>query len=63
MFAAADAVVLNKADLLQVFEFDLETFRRGVAMVNPDAPVFVVSCRSGDGLDEWMAWLRERMLS
>ena len=63
MFAAADAVVLNKADLLQVFEFDLETFRRGVAMVNPDAPVFVVSCRNGDGMDEWMAWLRERMLS
>jgi hydrogenase nickel incorporation protein HypB len=61
MFAAADAVVLNKADLLAVFEFDLATFRRGVAMVNPHAPVFVVSCRSGDGMDEWMIWLLERM--
>ena len=61
MFAAADAVVLNKADLLAVFDFELDTFRHGVAMVNPDAPIFVVSCRSGDGLDEWMAWLIERM--
>jgi hydrogenase nickel incorporation protein HypB len=61
MFAAADAVVLNKADLLAVFDFDLGAFRRGVAMVNPDAPVFVVSCRSGVGLDEWMAWLLARM--
>jgi len=61
MFAAADAVVLNKADLLQVFEFDLEAFRRGVAMVNPVAPIFVVSCRSGVGMDEWAAWLIERM--
>ena len=60
MFAAADAVVLNKADLLAVFDFDLDTFRRGVAMVNPGAPVFVVSCRSGAGMDKWMAWLLER---
>ena len=61
MFAAADAVVLNKADLLAVFEFDLAAFRRGVAMVNPAAPIFVVSCRSGNGMDEWAAWLQERM--
>lgn len=57
MFAAADAVVLNKADLLQVFEFDLAMFRRGVAMINPDAPIFVASSRTGMGLDEWVAWL------
>jgi|YNPBryantNP2012_1023418.scaffolds.fasta_scaffold06653_2 hydrogenase nickel incorporation protein HypB len=57
MFAAADAVVLNKADVLAVFDFDLDYFRRGVAMVNEKAPVFVVSCRTGEGLDAWMAWL------
>jgi hydrogenase nickel incorporation protein HypB len=61
IFAAADAVVLNKADLLAVFEFDLDAFRRGVAMVNPNAPVFVVSCRSGHGMGEWVAWLLERV--
>jgi hydrogenase nickel incorporation protein HypB len=57
MFAAADAVVLNKSDLAAYFEFDLDSFRRGVAMVNPEAPVFVVSCRSGKGLEDWLAWL------
>ncbi len=57
MFAVADAVVLNKADLLTYFEFDLDTFRRGLAMVNPDAPLFVVSCRTGDGVAEWVRWL------
>jgi hydrogenase nickel incorporation protein HypB len=57
MFAAADAVVLNKADLAAYFDFDLDYFRRGVAMVNPEAPVFVLSCRTGEGLDEWLAWL------
>ena len=57
MFAAADAVVLNKADVLAVFDFDVDYFRRGLAMVNQRAPLFVVSCRSGDGLDAWVAWL------
>ena len=60
MFASADAIVLNKADLLQVFDFDLEAFRRGVAMVNPAAPVFVVSCRSGAGVGEVIDWLLDR---
>ena len=57
MFAAADAVLLNKADLLAYFDFDFGYFRRGLAMVNPDAPLFLVSCRTGDGLDEWVGWL------
>ena len=57
MFAAADAVLLNKADLLAYFDFDLEYFRRGLAMVNPDAPLFVVSCRTGEGMRDWVAWL------
>jgi hydrogenase nickel incorporation protein HypB len=57
MFAAADVVVLNKADVAAVFDFDFEVFQRGVRMVNPQAPIFVVSCRSGQGLDVWVDWL------
>lgn len=60
MFAAADAVVLNKADVMAVFDFDLDSFRRGVAMVNAKAPVFVVSCRTGEGLEAWVAWLNHQ---
>ena len=61
MFTAADVVVLNKADVLAVFDFDLDYFRRGVEMVNPNAPVFVVSCRSGEGMEAWVAWLVARL--
>jgi len=57
IYAVADAVVLNKADLLDVFDFDLDYFWRGVNMVNPDVPSFVVSCRTGAGMDAWMRWL------
>jgi len=57
MFAAADAVLLNKADLAAYFDFDLAYFRRGVEMVNPRAAIFVMSCRSGEGVPEWVDWL------
>lgn len=57
MFASADVVILNKADLLEVFNFDLDYFRRGLEMVNPGVPFFVVSCRTGSGLDAWITWL------
>jgi hydrogenase nickel incorporation protein HypB len=60
MFASADAVVLNKADLLEVFEFDVDYFRRGLEMVNPKVPLFIVSCRTGDGVEDWVAWLLDR---
>jgi Ni2+-binding GTPase involved in maturation of urease and hydrogenase len=43
--------------VLAVFDFDLDFFRRGVAMVNQNAPVFIVSCRTGEGLAEWVEWL------
>ena len=57
MFAAADVVVLNKADVAAVFDFDLDYFQRGVRMVNPQAPIFVLSCRTGEGLAAWVDWL------
>jgi hydrogenase nickel incorporation protein HypB len=57
MFAVADAVILNKADMIEVFEFDVEYFRRGVEMVNPDTPLFVVSAKTGAGVPEWIEWL------
>jgi hydrogenase nickel incorporation protein HypB len=57
MFAAADAVVLNKADLIDLLDFDLEFFRRGLTAVNSSASLFVLSSRTGAGLENWLAWL------
>jgi hydrogenase nickel incorporation protein HypB len=60
IFATADVVVLNKADLIDIFEFDVASFERGVRMVNPDVQILHVSCRTGAGVDAWIAWLRAR---
>ncbi|HEX5501872.1 MAG TPA: hydrogenase nickel incorporation protein HypB [Thermomicrobiales bacterium] len=57
MFAAADAIVLNKIDLIELVDFDRAAFYEAVRALNPRAPVFEVSCRTGAGLDEWAGWL------
>ena len=57
IFAAADAIILNKIDLLPLVDFDLEYFRRGISMVNPEVPLFPISCKTGEGLEEWVKWL------
>jgi hydrogenase nickel incorporation protein HypB len=57
IYSGADAVVLNKADLTELLEFDTAAFEQGVRLVNRHAPVFVLSCRTGAGMDAWVAWL------
>lgn len=57
IFASADAVIINKCDLAEIFAFDFDSFRAGVTMINSDAPIFPLSCRNGAGMDEWVTWL------
>ncbi|RRR67153.1 MAG: hydrogenase accessory protein HypB [Candidatus Viridilinea halotolerans] len=57
MFNAARIVLINKFDLSEVFDFDLEYFSNGVRMLNPDVPIIPISCRTGAGMDAWVAWL------
>ena len=58
MFHEADAVILNKTDLLPYAGVSLEELKQNVREVNPWAPIFPVSCRTGDGFGEWIKWLR-----
>ena len=56
-YQGVDALVINKVDLLPYVSFDMERFRRGVAMLNPALLTFPVSCRTGQGLQAWLDWL------
>jgi hydrogenase nickel incorporation protein HypB len=60
-FSHADAIVLNKIDLLPALGFDRGLFYRTLRRLNTEAPVFEVSCRTGKGLEAWMGWLVEQM--
>ena len=61
IYATADVVLLNKCDMIDVFDFDVAAFERGVRMVNPDVPIFRVSCRTGEGMEAWCEWVRARV--
>ena len=57
MFQKADAVLINKMDALEVFDFDVELCKAYVARRNPSAPVFPVSAETGEGFDAAAEWL------
>jgi len=59
MYQDVDALILNKIDLLPYVEFDMEYFEKGVQILNPDLVTFHISCRTGEGLPAWTAWLTE----
>jgi hydrogenase nickel incorporation protein HypB len=63
MYRGVDALVINKIDLLPYVSFDMEYFRRGVEMLNPGVSTFPLSCRTGEGLDAWLAWVSEAVTS
>jgi hydrogenase nickel incorporation protein HypB len=61
MFHEADAVLINKVDLLPYVRFDVEAFTRAIEGINRRAKIFPVSCTTGQGIDDWVEWLLGRM--
>ena len=61
MFQEADVVLVSKIDALEAFDFDPDRFRENLKTCNPDAPVFFLSGVSGEGMEEWAAWLRKKV--
>ncbi|WP_326673880.1 hydrogenase nickel incorporation protein HypB [Streptomyces sp. NBC_01257] len=59
MFAAADLILINKADLLPYVDFDVEQCTRHARSVNPDVRVLTLSATTGEGLAQWYDWLAE----
>ncbi len=57
MYRGVEALVINKIDLLPYVEFDMSYFQRGVEALNPGLVTFPLSCRTGEGLDAWLAWI------
>ena len=61
MYQVCDLVLVNKTDVMPYFDFDLDTLCKNVAMRNPKARVIPISAQTGDGMDVWYQWLRERV--
>ncbi len=57
MFQVTQAVLVNKIDTKEYFPFDDEAVMRRIHALNPEAKVFFVSAKTGEGFDEWVRWL------
>ena len=57
MFRNASVLVINKMDLVPYLDADPDVLERHARQINPALTVFRTSCRSGEGIDAWCAWL------
>ena len=61
MFHKADAVLINKIDLLPYLRFDTQAFSQVVRGINEKVEIFQISCATGQGIQEWTSWLLTQM--
>ncbi len=57
MFQAADLMLLNKTDLLPYLDFDVEECLDYARKVNPKIKTIQLSAKTGEGMEDWYAWL------
>lgn len=58
MFQESTALVVNKTDLRPFLKVSVEKIRRDALSLNPSMKIFEVSCMTGEGIDDWVAWLQ-----
>ena len=61
MFHESTAVLLNKVDLIPYAGVSLDELQRNVREVSPATTIFPLSCRTGEGIDKWIAWLKTQI--
>lgn len=58
MFQESSALILNKIDLLPYTDADMGKIKKDSLSLNPKLKIFEVSCKTGEGINEWTNWLQ-----
>lgn len=61
MFSICDVLLINKIDVINYFDFNLETCIERVKKLNPNIEIIPISARTGDGIDKFAEWLRKEI--
>lgn len=61
MFHESKVLLINKIDLLPYVDCNLEKIKEDSLNINPDLTIIQMSCKTGEGLEDWYNWLRERV--
>lgn len=60
MFTASSLMLLNKVDLLPHLNFDVEKCLASARQVNPEIEILLISATTGQGMENWLAWLEKQ---
>ena len=63
MFTVCDVLLVNKIDYLELSDFDMEAMRKRALRLNPEIRIFEISAKTGQGVEEWAAWLSREATS
>lgn len=58
VFIKSDLCLLNKIDLIDISDFDLDFFDSKLEELNPTLERFRISCKTGEGLEKWIGWIK-----
>lgn len=62
IYRGLDVLIINKTDLQPYVQFDMDYFTHGVQLLNPGLKTFPVSCRTEEGIQPWLEWLKAQIL-
>jgi hydrogenase nickel incorporation protein HypB len=60
MFQESSALLLNKMDLAPHLDVDIDKIRRDSLSLNPNLKIFEISCKTGQGIPEWIEWIKSK---
>jgi len=58
LFRESSVALINKIDLLEHFDFNLERVKGEIKDINPEIDIFEISCKTLDGFSAWLDWLK-----
>ena len=61
MFHESSVLLINKMDLLPYVDCSVDKIRDESLKINPDLTIFPISCKTGEGLEDWYNWVRKRI--
>jgi len=61
MFSICQVLLINKIDVMHVFDFDLDKCIERVKKINPTIKIIPICAKTGEGIDEFANWLRNEV--
>ncbi len=62
MFRNSSVLIINKIDLVPYLNCSVDELKKNALQINPSLKIFETSCTTGEGIDEWCAWLESQTI-